>query len=91
MKREVKVGRSVHRHSQTEMSQGVTPEFCGLHCKVLIRRLAPRKASSLAPVPLVKRLREADHLLAPADVERLAALAAARLWPAFVAPRTPAD
>jgi hypothetical protein len=40
---------------------------------------------------LVKRLREADHLLAPADVERLAALAAARLRPAFVARRTPAD
>ena len=40
---------------------------------------------------LVKRLREADHLLAPADVERLAALAAARLLPAFAAPRTPAD
>jgi hypothetical protein len=40
---------------------------------------------------LVNRLREADHLLAPADVERLAALAAARLLPAFAAPRTPAD
>ena len=38
----------------------------------------------------VKRLREADYLLAPADVERLAALAAARLRPAFVAPGTPA-
>jgi hypothetical protein len=40
---------------------------------------------------LVKRLLEADHLLAPADVERLAALAAARLRRAFVAPGTPAD
>ena len=40
---------------------------------------------------LVKRLLEADHLLAPADVERLAALAAARLRPAFAAPLTPAD
>jgi hypothetical protein len=34
---------------------------------------------------LVKRLRKADPVLSPADVERLAALAAARLRPAFVA------
>jgi hypothetical protein len=38
---------------------------------------------------LVNRLREADHLLAPADVERLASLAGARLRPAFVAPGAP--
>jgi hypothetical protein len=38
---------------------------------------------------LVKRLREADYLLAPADVERLAALASARLRPAFVGPGVP--
>ena len=37
---------------------------------------------------LVKRLRKADPVLAPADVERLAALASARLRPAFVAPHT---
>jgi len=40
---------------------------------------------------LVTRLRSADRVLSPADVERLAALAAARLRPAFVAPRTPPD
>lgn len=35
---------------------------------------------------LVSRLRKADPVLSPADVERLAALAAARLRPALVAP-----
>jgi hypothetical protein len=40
---------------------------------------------------LVTRLRQADRLLSPADVERFAALAGARLRPAFVAPGTPAD
>jgi len=39
---------------------------------------------------LVTRLRSADRVLSRADVERLAALAAARLRPAFVAPTTPA-
>jgi hypothetical protein len=38
---------------------------------------------------LVKRLRQADRLLSPADVERLATLAGARLRPAFVAPGAP--
>ncbi len=37
---------------------------------------------------LVKRLQKADPILSPADVERLAALAAVRLQPAFVAPST---
>ena len=40
---------------------------------------------------LVKRLRTGDRVLSPADVERLATLAAARLRPAYVAPGTPAD
>jgi len=40
---------------------------------------------------LVTRLRMADRVLSPADVERLAALAGARLRPAFVAPGTPAN
>ena len=35
---------------------------------------------------LIKRLQKADPILSPADVEHLAALAAARLRPAFVAP-----
>jgi hypothetical protein len=35
---------------------------------------------------LVKRLRKADPVLSPADVQRLACLADARLKPAFVAP-----
>jgi hypothetical protein len=38
---------------------------------------------------LVKRLRTADRVISPADVERLATLADARLRPAFVAPGAP--
>jgi hypothetical protein len=38
---------------------------------------------------LVSRLRKADPVLTPADVERLAALADARLRPAYVAPSEP--
>ena len=40
---------------------------------------------------LVQRLRKADHVLLPADVERLAALADARLRSALAAPGAPAD
>ena len=38
---------------------------------------------------LVKHLRTADRVISPADVERLATLADARLRPAFVAPGAP--
>jgi len=40
---------------------------------------------------LVTHLRKADRALSQVEVERLATLAAARLRPAFVAPRTPDD
>jgi hypothetical protein len=69
----------------------VTPVICVHRADLPWLRSEVAGVRIVSGKDLVKRLREADHLLAPVDVERLAALAAARLRPAFVAPRTPAD
>ncbi|HEU6439471.1 MAG TPA: nuclease-related domain-containing protein [Terriglobales bacterium] len=69
----------------------VTPVICVHRADLPWLRSEVAGVRIVSGKDLVKRLREADHLLAPADVERLAALAAARLRPAFVAPRTPDD
>jgi len=69
----------------------VTPVICVHRADLPWLRSEVAGVRIVSGKDLVKRLREADHLLAPADVERLAALAAARLRPAFLAPGTPAD
>jgi hypothetical protein len=69
----------------------VTPVICVHRADLPWLRSEVAGVRIVSGKDLVKRLREADHLLAPADVERLAALTAVRLRPAFVAPRTPAD
>jgi len=68
----------------------VTPVICVHRADLPWLRSEVAGVRIVSGKDLVKRLREADHLLAPADVERLAALAAARLRAAFVAPGTPA-
>jgi hypothetical protein len=69
----------------------VTPVICVHRADLPWLRSEVAGVRIVSGKDLVKRLREADHLLAPADVERLAALASARLRPAFAAPGTPAD
>jgi len=68
----------------------VTPVICVHRADLPWLRSEVAGVRIVSGKDLVKRLREADHPLAPADVERLAALAAARLRAAFVAPGTPA-
>jgi hypothetical protein len=69
----------------------VSPVICVHRADLPLLRSEVAGVRIVSGKDLVKRLREADHLLAPADVERLAALASARLRPAFTAPLTLAD
>ena len=69
----------------------VSPVICVHRADLPLLRFEVAGVRIVSGKDLVKRLREADHLLAPADVERLAALASARLRPAFTAPLTLAD
>ena len=68
----------------------VTPVICVHRADLPWLRSEVAGVRIVSGKDLVKRLREADHLLAPADVERLATLASARLRPAFLAPGTAA-
>lgn len=68
----------------------VTPVICVHRADLPWFRSEVAGVRIMSGKDLVKRLRTADRVLSPADVERLAALAAARLRPAFVARGTPA-
>jgi hypothetical protein len=67
----------------------VTPVICVHRADLPMFRSEVAGVRIVSGKDLVNRLREADHLLAPAEVERLASLAGARLRPAFVAPGAP--
>jgi hypothetical protein len=64
----------------------VTPVICVHRADLPWFRSEAAGVRIVSGTDLVKRLRKADPVLSPADVERLAGLAAARLRPAFVAP-----
>lgn len=69
----------------------VTPIICVHRADLPWFRSEVRGVRIVSGKDLVKRLRNADPVLAPADVERLAGIAAARLRPAVVAPAADAS
>ena len=66
----------------------VTPVICVHRADLPWLRSEVAGVRIVSGKDLVTHLRKADQVLSPADVERLAALAAERLRPAFVAPGT---
>jgi Nuclease-related domain len=66
----------------------VSPVICVHRADLPLFRSEVAGVRIVSGKDLVTHLRKADHVLSPADVERLAALAAERLRPAFVAPGT---
>jgi hypothetical protein len=69
----------------------VTPIICVHSADLPWFRSEVRGVRIVSGKDLVKRLRNAVLVLAPADVERLAGIAAARLRPAVVAPAADAS
>lgn len=66
----------------------VTPVICVHRADLPWFRSEVKGVRIVSGKDLVSRLGKAESVLTPADVERLAAIAEARLRPAFVAPRT---
>jgi hypothetical protein len=69
----------------------VTPIICVHRADLPWFRSEVQGVRIVSGKDLLKRLRKADTILSPADVERLATVAAARLRPAVVAPASGAD
>ena len=67
----------------------VTPIICVHRADLPWFRSEVKGVRIVSGKDLVKRLRKADPLLSPTDVERIAGLVSALLRPAFVAPSTP--